>query len=61
MIYLIFEGLVITLFGVLGSYCIWMSKRDQYSFGEILTKYGYGLGVLGALIAFTIIIIYRSS
>lgn len=60
MFHLIFEGLVITISGVLGSYFIWRVKRGQYSFSEVLSKYGYGLGVVGAIIAFVIIIILRS-
>lgn len=60
MFYLIFEGLIITIFGLLGSYFIWRVKRDRYSFSEILSKYGYGLGVAGAIVAFVIIIILRS-
>ena len=47
--FILFEIILISLFGAAGTYLIWIRKKEL-TYGELLNKYGYMIGVIGAII-----------
>jgi hypothetical protein len=60
LIYILFEAVCITIFGLAGSYFIWLASGKKVPYGEILNKNGYLLGVTGAVIAGILIAVVRT-
>ena len=47
--FILFEIILISVFGAVGTYLIWIRKKELI-YEHLLNKYGYMIGVIGATI-----------
>jgi hypothetical protein len=56
--FIAFELVLPTALGVIGTCFLWLSKKPKISFGLLLSKYGFIIGGIGALIFSLFLIVF---